>query len=697
MNKSDIYYQFKEHHSITESGLDLQYHNAEQNHAFYSGDEMAYRVSVNDNNARKIVVFNRVKPFVNSIAGFMIKLRRKPDYQARERDSEVQRLYTTSMNSFSDYLRSDSNMAQVESMQDKEMLITGIGAVDTSISHIMNPYGETKAECLRYDEFGYDPQSRATNLMDARWVYRRKIMNRDDAAKLFKKDPEIFEIAESPLNYRTVADKYVPDANYVEEDLVQVFHYQWWVFENYYIVENPLYDQSIDIITRQEIAQLMAEVKSEIEEDNEEADPRIIEDLFEFDPTAQELVVTKKTYGVLKEVFDAFGVDPEKTSHRRKCFYTALISGQEVIKHFKSQDQSGFSIKFKTGDYDEINNRWQGIVDQLREPSRFANKALTEIMYVIASNSKGGVMYEIGAVQDPQRFEQQWASTDAAIRVNTGALSNGQIQPKAQAALPSGYENVLAIAKQGLFETTGVNPEFMGSSENKQVSALLESQRIEQVVSTLATYFDSITLYQKDHGRLMLTYMRVLYENNPDIIVRVVGEDGRAVFEAVNEPALFAEYDIDIQEVPETQAQKIENLKVMSDFAQSLLLGGINIYPALVDDLPIKEKQKQKIRDILNPELTPEQQQAQLLQQQLLAQKAQLELIEQETDINKKQTEIAKLRADIMDTMSGIQKVQIDNAKTQADTIKTLEEAEQTDIENRQLEQAALQDIRVVI
>ena len=148
------------------------------------------------------------------------------------------------------------------------------------------------------------------------------------------------------------------------------------------------------------------------------------------------------------------------------------------------------------------------MVDSLREPSKYMNKSLTEMLYVIASNSKGGVLYEKGAVRNAARFEQQYASTKSAIEVEDGALSGGKLQPKAQAALPTGYENIYNISNQSLAEVTGINREFLGMSEAKQVSALLESQRINQVISTLAGPFDSITLYAKEHARLMLTWLK---------------------------------------------------------------------------------------------------------------------------------------------------------------------------------------------
>lgn len=693
VSKSQALEQFKEHHSITESGLDLQYELAELNHNFYSGNEMAYRVSVTDLKSRKIVVFNRIKPFVNSITGFMIKLRRKPDYQARQRDGQLQKQYTEHLNSFSDYLRSDANLPQIESRQDKEMLITGVGAVDTSVTYLKNPFGEVAGEALRFDRVGWDPEARATNLLDSRWAYRKKIMNRDDAVDLLSADPEDFEDAESPLTTKSTKNRsYIASGkSQKDEDLVQIFYYQWWQFEKYYRIDNPIYEESIDILTRRELLTAMQQIKEDITQDQEDADPKVVEDLFEFDPEARELVVTTKTRGVLNEIFDTFGVKQEEVRHKRKVYYTALISKENVFRVFKAPDQNGFTIKFKTGDYDEVRGVWHGMVDQLREPSRYANKALTEILYVIASNSKGGVMYEEDAVRDTKRFETQWATTDAAIRVNAGALSGNKIKPKVQSALPSGYENVLAVAKAAMFETSGVNPEFLGSSENRQVSALLEAQRIEQVVSTLATYFDSISLYQKEHGRLMLTNMRVLFENNPDLIFKALNQKGQAIFDQLDEGALLSEYLIDVQEVPSTPVQKAENLRVMVDIADKMLLsGGPNLYPLLIDDLPIPQSQKEKMRTIMDPELTPEQQQQKQKQQQLIERKTNLDLAEQETDISKKQIDITKVEADIANTNAG-------TSKTGAETVKTIEEAEQTDLENQRLALVNLSDIRVVI
>jgi len=59
------------------------------------------------------------------------------------------------------------------------------------------------------------------------------------------------------------------------------------------------------------------------------------------------------------------------------------------------------------------------MVNPMMEPQKYKNKALTEMMFTIAANSKGGVMIEEDAVEDIADFESKWAKTDAVIRVNS--------------------------------------------------------------------------------------------------------------------------------------------------------------------------------------------------------------------------------------------------------------------------------------
>lgn len=678
-NDEKLLKQWKKHKSISEGALDDQHTEARNDHAFHAGDKMAYTATVTDKSRRSMVVFNKVKPYIDAVTGFMVQLRRKPEYLARLMDTQQQQEYSTYLNALSDYARGNANLKHLESRQDREMLITGYGAIDTNIVYETNPDGEIKAEVVEFDDMYWDPQAREPNLLDARWIFRRKKFNREEATKRFRGSaPDEFEGYKgdaTSFSYNPSGGSYDKIALGIgerEEDLVEVFYYQYWDLQTYYRAKNPLFDIEDEFIVSQ-LGQLMELMRVKREE---EATAETVEDYFEFDPFAEYLVMTPKIRTDMEAAFKRFDIDVDYQVHQKRIYYTAIITGDNVLDKFRSPDQQGFTIKFKTGDYDHENNRWFGMVAALKAPARYANKALTEMLYVIASNSKGGVMYEEGAVENPALFEQQWATTKAAIRVNTGAISGNQIAPKAVASLPNGYDNIYAISSTSMGEVTGINKEFLGNSQNTQVSGLLESQRINQVVSTLACYFDSITLYQTEHARLMQGYIRTLADNSEGRLVKIIGADGAVRFDVIASERLAEEYDVVISEAPDTSAQKQETTRIMIDIADKLLLTGQNIYPVVVPYLPIKQSDKQKLIEILTPpEKTPEQ-----IQQEQAAQQIQLEgqlaqIARDKGDALVKQTQAAKNQAEIPKT-----EAETDN--TRADTILTLAEGETAHLEN---------------
>ncbi len=687
--------QWTKHKNISEGALDDQHSEARNDHAFYAGDKMAYTATVTDKSRRQMVVFNKVKPYISAVTGFMIQLRRKPQYQARMVDNEQQQEYSTYLNALSDYARANANMEHLESRQNKEMLITGYGAIDTNIVYEENPDGEIKGELIEFDDIFWDPQAREPNLLDSRWVFRRKKFGKEEAMKRFPgTDEDEFESytedGQGGFVYNPVGgiyDKISLGGSQEVEDLVEVFCYQYWELQTYYRAKNPLFDME-DELEASQLGQLMEVMRSKREQ---EANKDVVEDYFEFDPFAEFLVMTPAIRKDMEAAFRRFGVDVDYQVHQKRVYYTAFITGENIISKFRSPDQQGFTIKFKTSEYDHENKRWFGMVASLKEPARYANKSLTEMLYVIASNSKGGVMYEEDAVENPAKFEQQYATTKAAISVNPGALSGGKIMPKATASLPNGYENIYNISSQSIGEVSGINKEFLGSSENKQVSGLLERQRVNQVVTTLASDFDSISLYQKESARLFITYIRQLAENSEGRLVKIIGEDGAVKFDTISSERLAEEYDFDIGEAPITATQKQETSQQILQMADKLLMVGKDIYPVAVQYMDIKQSDKKKLLEILQPpEPTPEQIQAEQAAQQLQQDGQIAQIAKTQGEAVYKQAQTAKIKVEIPKT-----EAETDN--TRADTMKALAEGEQTHIENDVIKSRPLNELNVNI
>ncbi|CAB4214499.1 hypothetical protein UFOVP1454_45 [uncultured Caudovirales phage] len=691
--------QWENHKEISDAPLSNQHDEARNDHAFHAGDKMAYVASVNDKSSKSkssksMVVFNKVKPYIDAVTGFMVQLRRKPEYLARITDNQQQQELSSYLNALSDYARAIANLDQLETRQDREMLITGYGAIDTNVVYERNPDGEVRAENVEFDDIFWDPQAREPNLLDARWVHRRKKFSKEEAERRYPavkpEDFEGYKEGEGSYDYNPqggLYDKISIGSGEKEEDLVEIYCYQWWELQTYYRSKNPLFEID-DPYVADQLGRLMELMRSKREAT---VDKDVVEDYFEFDPFAEYLVMTPQIRTDMEAAFKRFNIDVEYQEYQKRVYYTAMITGDTILAKYKSPDQRGFTIKFKTGDYDYENQRWFGMVAALKQPARYANKALTEMLYVIASNSKGGVMYEESAVENPAKFEQQWATTKAAIQVNDGALAGGKIQPKAQASLPNGYENIYTISTQSLGEVTGINKEFLGNSNNTQVSGLLESQRINQVVSTLACYFDSIASYQKEHAQLMITYIRILAENSEGRLVKIIGADGAVKFDVITSKKLADEYDVDISESPTTATQRQETTQMMITMADKLAALGMNIYPVAVQYLPIKQADKQKLLEILTPAAPDPQAQAQkqaMDQLAMDAQAAQIAWTKGETIY--KHAQIAKIVAEEP-------QVKAATDKTRAETLKILADGEQKHIENDVIKASPMQNVNISI
>lgn len=705
-SKKEIIEQFKNHYQITKSGLSKQYKHIQECQAFYAGDYMQYQ----DNYAFgrgssvriKEVSFNRVKPYVNSIVGFMAQQRRKPDYQAKVPDNKEQQALSEYLNGLSDYVRENNNADQVETKQDMDLIIGGVGATDTALTERMgyatrDPNGEILVERVDPLTVGYDPLSSAPNLTDTRWVYRAKEYDVEEALELFNADEEDFEFANnqdnvSNLDYNPfggIQDKIGYEWADPKRKIVRVYFYQYFEIENFYRVENPLLT-----ISNPNLAALLITALRNVESDVED-------ELFRFDPSADMLVITKDNRAQIKDLFELYDLPFKPMTGKRKVFYTVILSGDKIFDHYKSPSQQGFSLKFKVGDRDEVNKIHTGIVASMRDPQRYYNKSLTELMLIIANNSRGGVMVEESAVDNIREFEAKWAKFNSVVMVNDGALSNGAIKPKAIPAMPTGYENIMAASGDALGQVTGIDESFFGAIAGGNETAMLQRQRIKQATTVLACFFDSVSLYAKEQARLMMTFMRTLAAASEGALFKVSDSDGNVVFEQLSSDFFADEYEVSIGEAPETPVQKEYYTQTLIGMAQSMQAIGdpryLQMYAAAVKYMPIANRDKNQVTQLLTgakqyseeqiqQTIQPLQQQIQMLQ----SEQARVEVANKSVDIAKKQAEIDKIRNEI-------EEMRVDNIKTQAETEKTLEEAEGRSLENDIMVREKYKDVNLTV
>lgn len=681
----------KKHREISKRGLASQYENTETCWTFYNADQMTYsdRIQFEDTWGRKrraMVNFNKVQQNVDSVAGFMAQNRRQAKFIAHLNQNEGQQLYSKNMNALYDFHREMQNADQIETDQDLDMLVGGIGATDTDISYIIGnatsmPNGEIIKKKLDCINVYWDPSAKAKNLLDARWAgywedYELKDAidlfqgaNKNDFEEVSDEDPSDTGYTFNP--YGGIYDK-IKLMNTVEwtskeSEMVRIYNHQWMTYETFYKAANPLY-QTTDPMDAMYYKMRMDVIKSQITLPGDTKQ----EDMFEFDPKAETLIFDEKTRAALVKEFGDL-IDP--VPFTRKVFWTAVISGEHVFTWFKSICQQGFSIKFKTGTYNRARKMWMGMVNPMMEPQKYWNKALTEMMFTIAANSKGGVMIEEGAVEDIAKFEAQWAKTDAVIVVTDGALAAGKIQEKTKAALPTGLEAILQAAETNIAQN-GVDPSFLGDISKEDQSGLLYKRRIRQVISKFARYFDSITLYQKEDARLHADLIPVWIQNNQGEWVRVTGEDGADQFMRITEDMLAPAYDVSIQEASQSSDEKQETAIQLSSFGDKLLAvgdiaTGKSLMAEAVQFMRLDGDIRNRIVKILQPQQQIDPAQFQQMQQQL----QQLQEFIQSGQVDKTKSETEKNYALAAKAMKDADISVATVPLKHAETIKTLADA----------------------
>lgn len=697
LNDTVVARTFKKQKEISKRGLSQQYENTESCWSFYNADQMTYsdRIQFEDTWGRKrraIVNFNKVQQNVDSVVGFMAQTRRQAKFIARVTQDQNQQLYSRNMNALFDYHRENTNADQLESDQDLDMMVGGYGAIDTDLSYqignaTLMPNGEIVKKHIDPTCVYWDPSAKGKNLLDARWAGYWEDFELRDALDLFQGSvQQDFEqvAAEDPSNtgyifnpYGGIYDK-IKLMNTVEwtskeAEMVRVYNHQWFKYETFYKAANPLYTVE-DPVDAMYIKLRLDVIKSEIKQPGDTK----TEDMFEFDPSAQSLIMDEATK---RKMVQEFGEDIDPIPFKRKVFYTAVVSGAHVFTWFKSVSQQGFSIKFKTGTWNRNRKMWMGMVNPMMEPQKYYNKALTELMFTIAANSKGGVMVEEDAVEDIADFETKWAKTDGVIKVNSGALINGKIQQKTQGALPTGLENILQFADQNI-AANGVDPAFLGNIEKEDQSGILYKRRIRQVIGKFAKYFDSITLYQKEDARLMGDLIPIWVENNEGEWVRVTGEDGAENFMQLMKDMLVPEYDVTIQEASQSTDEKQETAVMLSGAATNLMQFGLTQQGLafLAESLKFYRLDgdvRNRLSEALQPQQQVDPQQFMMLQQQL----QQLQQYVQSGQVEKTQSETQKNLATAAKTMKDAQLSEAELPKLHAETVKTVEEAKKTAIE----------------
>lgn len=597
---------------------------AEEDYDFVAGDQWDDEDRAKlEEQLRPIITFNRTGPIIEAVSGSEINNRQEVKFVPRtEGDVEVNELLTGAAH----WVRDMCNAEDEESTAFWDMVVCGMGWTETRLDYDEDPDGRIEIERVDPLEMYWDPAACKQNLSDARYVMRIKDVSRREFRVMWPHvdisqntnwlavtGPEDFgepHLASEAFKYEN-DQSWRYDGNREGKNKYRVVEYQWWQYEEYYRVLNPLTGQI------------------------EELEP--------------------EQYERIEERVEQYGLP--KVKQRRRVYYRAFLAGDTVLEVGTNPCENDFTYKCMTGKLDRNKNTFYGIVRALKDPQRWANKFFSQILHIINSNAKGGLLAEEGAFVNPHKAEDEWARPDSITMLTDGALSNNKVQEKSVGKYPMGIDRMMDFAITSMRDVTGVNLEMLGLAGRTQ-AGVLEEQRKQSGMTILAPLFNSLKRYRKEQGRVLLYFIREYISDGR--LIRINGKQGQQYVPLTNQDETY-EYDVIVDDAPTSPNQKEQVWSMLMQMMPMIQKAGVPMPPDMLDYLPLPSTLIDKWKRYISSQM--EQQKP---QQQLMMQQAQVEMAKTQAEAQKTSAEAQRAQADTQNRMAEIPKIEAETFGTYA-------------------------------
>lgn len=526
--------------------------DAEDEYAFVDGHQWTDQEKADLlANQRVPIVFNRCAPIIASVAGSEINNRTEVRFIPREiGDVKPNEVLTAGAEWFRDQAQAEDE----ESQSFYDMLVCGIGFTETALDFEEDPEGHPEVNRIDPLEMFWDCHAHRKGLSDASRLGRVHKMPLRDALDMFP------EANESDL-----------DADWLDKTPDPTT--EWNIVGDEYNDGEGDGEKPNDTVT---IVQIQYRTRE-----------RLVEYVDPQTGKKEEMPAAK-----FKKLPDMLRI---QIPHRQlsKLVWRQAFLGKEILKE-NQPDPNASTFNAMTGHWDRKDKRFYGLLRSMMDPQKFANKWLSQTLHIINTNAKGGVMVEEGAVDDPREFEESWAASDAVSWVKDGGM--GRIQEKGGPQMPAALMQLTEFAISSIRDVSGVSLELMGMREANQ-PGVLEYQRRQSAMTTLAGFFDSLRYYRKRQGGSILHFLRA-HIAPTGRLVRIVKED-HAQYIPLAMDDDTRKYDVIVDDAPSAPNEKEKAWSVIEAMMPMLQNAGLGYedWADILEYSPLPSSFAEKVRE----------------------------------------------------------------------------------------------------
>lgn len=494
---------------------------------FIAGDQLSDEdKALLDAEQRPHITFNRVQTILKAVAGMEINGRHEIQFLPRNNDDTA---VNEVLSGASKWMGDGCDAEDEQSQAFQHCAITGMGWTESRFSYEKSSQGEYVEECIDPREMYWDRTAKKKNLTDSRRRSRVRRMPLSDAMQMFRGKTKVqldAVWADTGLqdngSPRSIEQKRIRDGKDSYQDWddtneVTIVCMQWWEREPYYLVVDPM--------------------------------------------TGAKMEMTPKEFKILSRRMGQWGIELDAVRLTRQAYKQAFL-GNEYLGGGDAPCGNRFSWDCITGEFDMKRRMWYGLVRVMRDPQMWANKFMSQIMQIMNTTAKGGILAERDAFDDQREAEEGYAMADVITWLKPGALSAGnkpKIMEKPGRGDASAYVNLLQFAVSSIKDVTGINPELLGQQDQNQ-PGILEHMRKQAGMTVLATLFDALRRYRKLVGRVRLHFIQTRMSDGR--LIRIVGEEFSGMV-PLSRDVTTGEYDVVVDDAPTSPNQKEANWAII--------------------------------------------------------------------------------------------------------------------------------------